>query len=441
MRHMKALHLFLVLTILLGMTGIFTPTATAAKPKIYALLVVMGADPRNSEQYNKNQAMLTDLLERVKNKNVCELAVTILNSDDTGGAKKPSPDAILEWIDTLIPAKNDVVFIYYCGHGGRITGKPGDGTYFDITGANVFRTDIVSALKSSQAWACRLKMLVTDTCATETMNIETPETAFGTSSAASYKAERAYTQLFVEHEGFLHISSATEDEYSWGDSTNGGWFTNALVASINSHADADSRFVGWNEIFMAAENRVDEFIAENSEHVGEKIQHPSKYSEFPKPLRSASDLARWNNRENNDRTPSEQDDLQGDTRIRKITPQVTAITDEMPLQRLQIKVQFTVENSTADEVKVQAYFFHQDGKILKDLDSDSEKRYGTVGRQAQVVTAEQVKVNANKTTLSIPISQLHLPRGKKYALEIVCVLRDLNGDELTRSTRSFELTR
>ena len=281
-------------------------------------------------------------------------------------------------------------------------------------------------------------MLVTDTCATETMNIETPGIELGTSSTASYKAERAYTQLFVEHEGFLHISSATEDEYSWGDATNGGWFTNALVASINSHADADSRFVGWNEIFAAAKDRVNKFIAKNSERVGEKIQHPGKYSEFPKPLRSASDLARWYDDESSGRTESPPDDTQDGTRIRKIALSLTEITDEMPLQRLQIQVQFTVENSTADEVKVQAYFFHQGGKILKDLDSDSVKQYGAVN--GQVSTGEKVKVNANKATLSIPISQLHLPRGKN-ALEIFCVLRSLNdGKELTRSMKSFELT-
>lgn len=432
---MRRFTLFAVLIVLLSAPVIFTSGAIAAKPTIHTLLVIMDGDPNNFKQYEANERYLTNLLRRVKNKNVCELELTTLHSNTEEVSDMPTPDRILDWIAGLSPQRNDVVLIYYCGHGGRVRGEAEGGTYFDLDGAQLFRKEIVDKLKTSPAWECRLKILITDTCAVETMNIETPEFSSSTSSTANYKAERAYTQLFVKHAGFLHISSATEDEYSWGDSTNGGWFTNALVASINSHADADSRFVGWNEIFTAAEKRVDKFIAENSEHVGEKIQHPRKYGDFPKPLRSASDLARWANRENNDSTPSQRDDTQDGTRIRKITLSLTEVTDETPLQRLQIHVQFTVENSTANEVKVQAYFFHQDGKILKDLDSDSEKRYGTVN--GQVVTAEKVKVNTNKATLSIPISQLHLS-GDKKALEIVCVLRSLAGKELTRSMTALK---
>ena len=436
MKVIRRFLLFVTLIVLLGGTVVFTSVAED-KPTIHALLVIMDGDPVNFKQYQANERHVKNLLTRVKNKNVCELKLTTLSSDVEEFVETsdfPTPDRVLDWIAALSPRRNDVVLIYYCGHGGRVRGEAEGGTYFDLDGAQLFRKEVVDKL-NSPALECRLKILITDTCATETMNIETPEFSSGTSSTASYKAERAYTQLFVQHAGFLHITSATENEYSWGDSTNGGWFTNALVASINSDDDADSRFVGWNEIFEEAEKRVKKFLAENSERVAEKIQHPRKYGEFPKALRTPSALARWANRESSGGTSSQRDDTQGGTRIRKIALSLTEITDEMPLQRLQIHVQFTVEDSSADEVKVQAYFFHQDGKILKDLDSDSEKRYGAVN--GQVVTAEQVKVNANKATLSIPISQLHLPRGKK-ALEIVCVLRALNGNELTRSMKSFE---
>ena len=194
------------------------------KPTIHALLVIMDGDPVNFTQYKANERRLNNLLRRVKNKGVCELRLTILNSDTENDSKQPTPERVLDWIATLRPASNDVVFLYYCGHGGRVEGAPDGGTYFDLDGAELYRKAVVDKLMSSPAWGVRLKMLITDTCAAETMNIETPENTVGTSASASYKAERAYRQLFVEHEGFLHLTSATEDEYSWGDSTNGGGY-------------------------------------------------------------------------------------------------------------------------------------------------------------------------------------------------------------------------
>ena len=405
------------------------------KPTIHALLVIMDGDPNNSEQYKANAKWVGNLLQRVKNKDVCELELTILNSDTEDASKQPTPERVLEWIADLNPLRNDVVFLYYCGHGGRVNGAPDGGTYFDLDGANLFRKDVVDKLKSSSAWGCRLKMLITDTCAVQTMNIETPEGFAGTSASASYKAERAYRQLFIEHEGFLHLTSATENEYSWGDPKNGGWFTNGLVASINSHADADGRFVGWNEIFTSTEKKVVKLIADHQREVGDKIQHPKKYGEFPKALRSPGDLARWANR---DERPVSQNNTQDTAQIRKIALSLTKITDETPLQRLQIDIQFSVGNLTDEEVKAQAYFFYQDGRMLKDADSKSAKRYGAVNGQVSV--GEQVKATANEATLLIPTSQLHLPRGE-HALEIVAVIRSTDGKELVRSIKSFEFTR
>ena len=435
---MKVMRRFFLSVVLLGSIVVFTPAATAAKPTIHALLIIMDGDPNNFKQYEANERRLMNLLRRVKNKNVCELELTTLSSNSENASNLPTPDRVLDWITNLNPQRNDAIFIYYSGHGGRVRGEADGGTYFDLDGAQLFRKEIVDKLKISPAAKCRLKMLITDTCAVETMNIETPDFSSGTSAAASYNAERAYTQLFVEHAGFLHLTSATEDEYSWGDTTNGGWFTNALIGSINSHADAASRFVGWNEIFTATEKRVTDFIVRNSGYVGEKIQHPKSYGEFPKALRSASDLAQWTNMGDSDDTQGPRDDPQGSTQIRKIDLSLTEVTDEKPLQKLKIDIQFTANNLTDEKVIVQAYFFYQDGRILKDADSKSEKRYGTVN--GQVCIGTQVKAAAKAATLFIPPSQLHLPRGK-HALEIFAVVRSIDGKELVRSMKSFEYTR
>ena len=149
-------------------------------------------------------------------------------------------------------------------------------------------------------------------------------------------------------------------------------------------------------------------------------------------------LEKWAGSGDSDNRQNPRDETQKGTQIRKIDLSFTKVTDETPLQRLQIHIQFSVDNLTDEKVIVQAYFFYQDGRILKDADSESEKRYGTVNGQVSI--GDQVKAAANETTLFIPISQLHLPRGE-HALEIVAVVRSIAGEELVRSMKSFELTR
>ena len=441
MKTMKSIRLLVGLIILLAVVTVFTSTA-ADKPTIHALLIIMDGDARYPGRYEIDYKRIQPLLRDVQDQGICDLKLKTLSSASEDDANRPTRDRVLEWINGLNPRPNDVVFVYFAGHGGQNGSEGDDGTFLTLVGAEkLYREELVNAMKGATAWSCRLKMLITDSCSGNGRG----ETKTNTSPHPDYNKTSAFRHLFVQHEGFLHIASASPGEVAFGDSQDGGWFTTGLVGTIYSHREAAKKFVGWNEVFTEVSNRVQESIGEMKASQKEDFerrhirvqQNPKRYGEFPKPLRTESDLARWANRENNDSTPSQRDDTQHGTRIRKITLSLTEVTDEMPLQRLQIQVQFTVENSTANKVKVQAYFLHQDGKILKDLDSDSEKRYGTVN--GQVVTEEQVKVNTNKATLSIPISQLHLPRGKN-ALEIVCVLRSLNGKELTRSTKSFELT-
>ena len=392
----------LILTMfLLGTILIFVFIAdTQQKPTIHALLVIMDGDPVNSEQYKANKKLLTNLLRRVENKGTCELKLTILNSDTATDAKQPTPARVLDWIDTLNPLRNDVVFLYYCGHGGRAGGAPEGGTYFDLDGAELFRKAVVDKLRSSRTWACRLKMLITDTCAVETMNIEAPENIVGTSASASYRAERAYRHLFVEHEGFLHLTSATENEYSWGDSTNGGWFTNGLVASINSHADATGRFVGWNEIFTVTEKKVAKFIAEHKYEVSGKIQHPKKYGEFPKALRSLSDLAKW--------TDGNDSSIPPKARVQKIWVDHNQFEDEVKGMRIHVK--FDVDHFKGHKGRVSAYFYKKNGDALKDFNES----YRTTGGMVSVgknFTPSYVNAIYNDFKLFMPYQELHV-RGK-----------------------------
>ena len=174
-----------------------------------------------------------------------------------------------------------MVFIYFCGHGGKITinDPTFGGTFFDLDGSFLLRKDLVSTLKAAPAWQSRLKMIITDTCSAEVpFRIDVDQ--YGGDSRIPLKhKEPVYRNLFVEHEGFLHLTSATEGQYSWGDSKRGGWFTHGLVVSIDSYASpsAASRFVKWDTVFKGARKKVWELIARHPKKVGTNLQHAKYY--------------------------------------------------------------------------------------------------------------------------------------------------------------------
>ena len=268
MKTMRVLHLLAVLTVLLGSGVVFTVVTEAQT--IHALAVIMDGDPVNPQQYETNARWVQDMLIRGKNLGIFEVNSTTLHSaKDLKDPEYPTSERVLSWISEVIPRKNDVVFIYYCGHGASDNG----GDYFDLVGERLYEVEVVNTLKRSQAGTCRLQMLIADTCRVDT-SLKSHKETITPNPAPGYKARRAYTHLFVEHEGFLHLASTSPGQPSWGDSSNGGWFTNGLIRSIHSHPDANSRFVGWNEIFAMAEKEVATFLEEHRNIVGTKRQHP-----------------------------------------------------------------------------------------------------------------------------------------------------------------------
>ena len=394
MKVIKRFSVFIVLIIvLLSSEVVFTPTATAAKPTIHALLVIMDGDPANFKQYQQSARWIRQLLRAVENKDVCELNLTTLRSNSNNRKEWPNPQRILTWVRELTPASNDVIFIYYCGHGARNPQAPEGGTYFDLTGAKLYRKDLVDTLKTSEAWGSRLKILITDTCGVDS-SIKIPMGFLGTSAAVDYKAGKVYRQLFVEHTGFLHVTSATENEYSWGDSTNGGWFTNSLVRSINSHPDSTRRFVGWNEVFADAQEKVKEFLEQYWRIVGTRIQHPRHYGEFPQ--RTILSLLNPNDAPNG---------LSAQPRVQKVWVDHNQYQDSVKGMRIHVK--FEVDNFKGNQWSVNAYFYQKNGDPLK----DTNQIYNTTSGNVAVGGSFRpgyVNTLYEDYSLFMPYQELHL---------------------------------
>lgn len=222
--------------------GMFTPAADAQT--IHSLLVIMDADASIGPSVAADMKKVENLLRDINAKRVCHVEKTVLRSRvDTATA-----DEIKRWLKNVRPGSDDVVFVYFSGHGGMLNNK----TYIALQGNILYRSELVRDMESARN--CRLKILITDACSSE-VGRESPPTLNPT-------LESALRDLFVLHKGFLHLSAATEGEYAWGTSPNpqgrggGGFFTLSLVNTIYEYPDPDGNgFVSWKEVFEATKKK------------------------------------------------------------------------------------------------------------------------------------------------------------------------------------------
>ena len=68
--------------------------------------------------------------------------------------------AVLDWIQSVQPARDDVMFVYYGGHGGMVSNSYRE-TYLNLTDGQLFRYKLADAMEKVN---CRLKVLITDAC-------------------------------------------------------------------------------------------------------------------------------------------------------------------------------------------------------------------------------------------------------------------------------------
>lgn len=271
---MKIVKLILVslilLIFLLGMTSL-AQTTSAKKQTIHALLIIADADPIIGRAVEVDRQRIEGMLKVASG--ICDVQIEQLLSSQ--GRLKSEP--VLQWLKNVNPEANDTIFVYYSGHGGMNKNRE---TFFYLQDGYFFRSKLVSAMESAKK--CRLKMLITDCCS------DGPETEVPTGRPPISK--KALQDLFLLHEGFLHITAASEGEYSWCSPRYGGWFTRAMVDSFDDSSDLNmDGFVGWDEVLKLTIEAVQKkfqqssmyFSAEQKKDManrGIKSQTPKSYS-------------------------------------------------------------------------------------------------------------------------------------------------------------------
>jgi len=227
----------IILFLLLGMTNMAfsaPPSAPAKPPTIYALLMIADADPSIGRAVDVDRQRVGNMLKVASG--ICNVQTDELLS--TRGELKSEP--VLQWIKNLSPEANDTVFIYYSGHGGMNKNKE---TFLYLQDGYFWRSKLVTAMEGIKK--CRLKIFISDCCS------DGPETEITTGRPPISK--KALQDLFLGHEGFLHLSAASEGEYSWCSPKYGGWFTRAVIDSFDDSSDINmDGFVSWDEVLSLA---------------------------------------------------------------------------------------------------------------------------------------------------------------------------------------------
>ena len=267
MKAVRWQYLLPLVTLLLSFTVVLTPFASAQT--IRALLVGNDNDVPN---YTKNMNMVVGLLKTIAKETGSELDSTRV--DFAMPNITSVPEQATEWLENVSPAGNDVVFVYY-------SRTEADETMSD---ENV-GLDIAEFAEKLGKKSGRLKILITDT---HLRHVDSGDEITGPDEAS----ESVLHNLFIEHKGFIHLSSNSEGEYAFSD-VNGGWFTQALVGALYAGPENEGSSVSWDKVLERtvegtkklyekhSPNFPDELKGDMNEHNIKPSQTPMAHGGFP----------------------------------------------------------------------------------------------------------------------------------------------------------------
>lgn len=255
-------------------------SASANAQATYALVVLIDSDVSISESVAKDAETVQKALGILQSEGISQLNMTIMRSSE----RKVTTSDMIEWIGNIDPSDDDVVMVYYSGH-GFIDDQNRHFLSFE-EGDTISRTGIISRLQEIN---CRLRILITD-CCSNLVSLPTPITG-SPRSIGERQDKEYYRDLFINHKGFLDVTAASEGEYAWGNSTLGGYFTSSLFSSFKGDG---SSFRTWNDVISDAKDGVARNFQETQfsttdirrlQSKGIKGQNPKTYS-FPKAIKT-----------------------------------------------------------------------------------------------------------------------------------------------------------
>lgn len=148
--------------------------------------------------------------------------------------------------------RDDSVFCYYSGHGAYDPKHDSNQQAHFLQFSNgdiLYRHELLDAIKRRKP---KLSVLITDCCNVAAVSQAPPSLA-----SAPAAADNGFLKyLFLEHEGWVDMTSSSQDQFSFceidGRNIGGGVFTNAFLSVLKQQAHrttGPSAFLGWDQVF------------------------------------------------------------------------------------------------------------------------------------------------------------------------------------------------
>ena len=228
---------------LLVLLAIHPTRAKGQEPgRVFALLAI-DTDSKIAGIEDDGRAMSAALASGFGSTGLLNLRV--LDGVDVG------PDAILNYFRNVRSGPNDVLLLYYTGHGATLEGR---GHVLTTSHGNLLRGTLRAAMKTRQP---RLSIILTDCCSSLVKRREEPPTIGApppTDPAPARQVSPILRCLLLRHRGVVDLTSSSYGEASWSSQGTGGLFTSALTHALGSWGvepfdrDKDD-FVTWTELF------------------------------------------------------------------------------------------------------------------------------------------------------------------------------------------------
>jgi hypothetical protein len=185
-------------------------------------------------------ATVTRLIDVLRTRAIGTVKSTVLQG------KQASLTGIRTALNKIAPGTNDVIFVYFSGH-GAIDRKR---TYFLTSDERaLYRDEVERILNAKQA---RLKILISDACSNSLENMVVARTMNNSKvDIEAGKYDEIYRKLFMAYKGTLNVSSSSEGEFAWSNEQFGGFFTHYFIREGLLKKPVDD----WKTIFEDAKTK------------------------------------------------------------------------------------------------------------------------------------------------------------------------------------------
>ena len=199
---------------------------------LHAVLIILDADQDIGSAMQVNAERMQHFLREVEKKDIgLQVETTVLLSSRNEARKGD----LTTWLDTREIADEDVLLVYFSGK-GRFA-APAEHLYLQDGG--ITHTELSKKVQSTGTG--RLTLLITDRCDAV---LKKPFTDIIINAPLRPVQLEA---LFMKHKGFLHLTSATEQEPGWANAKIGGLFTYALTGVIEE--PKHQGITSWEKVF------------------------------------------------------------------------------------------------------------------------------------------------------------------------------------------------